>query len=314
MNTPSTLDTPPRAAVPAHAGTPRRTLLAACRHGARRALQWRLLLWWTVLLALPTLAATLPVWRLLAENLDYSPLAARLAERLDLLAIADLATSAREYHAHALEGGAIVALLLTLLLSPLLAAMTAAAAAPTPPSRQPQGVGALLGAGAHGYLRMLRMLAWGSVPLGVAVALGGLATHAADRAAEAAVLQADGERAELLARLAVLLLVLLAHATLDTGRALLAAEPHRQSAVLAWFGACRRLARRPLALFGAYAALTAPGLLLAGALLLARLHVPALGGAGTAASWVLTLLPVIALGWMRGARLLALTELVRSAR
>lgn len=302
MNTPSTLDSPP-AAMP-RAGAPRPSPLAACLLGARSALRWRLLLWWALLLALPTLVGALPVWRLLAENLDYSPFAARLAQQLDLLSIADLSTAAREHHVNGLAGGAGVALVLTLLLSPLLAAMAAA-------SQQRLAFGALLAAGAHGYLRMLRMLVWAIVPLGVAALLGSLAAHAAERVGDAAVLQADADRANHLAQLAALLLALLVHATLDTGRALLAAEQHRRSAVRAWFGGCRRLVRRPLALFGTYALLTVPGMLVAGALLLARLHVPALGVAGSVASGVLTALPVLVLGWMRGARLLALMELVR---
>jgi hypothetical protein len=305
MTTPSTLDSPPRSAphADAHADPYALSPLAAGLRGARGALQWRLLVWWALLLALPTLVAALPVWRLLADNLDYSPFAARLAERLDLLSIADLTTAARDRYADALAGGAGVALVLTLLLAPLLAAMTTA-------SRQPLALGPLLAAGSHGYFRMLRMLAWATIPLSIAAALGGAALHAADGASGAAVLQADGDRANLLARCAVVLLALLVHVTLDTGRALLAAEPHRHSAVLAWFGGCRLLARRPFALFGAYALLTVPGLLLAGALLLARMHVPALGVAGSIASGILTALPVLVLGWMRSARLLALVELI----
>ena len=305
----STIDSPARTGP--QAAAPRRGALAACRHGARGALQWRLLLWWTILLLLPTLVAALPVWALLAENLDYSPFAARLAARLDLLAIADLVTSARERHGYALAGGAGVALVLTLLLSPLLAAMSASVSVSVQAARPPLAASALLAAGAHGYLRMLRMLVWAAAPFGIAAVLGGLALHAAGQAADAAVLQADGERAAHLAQLAAGLLALLAHATLDMGRALLAAEPQRRSAVLAWFAGCRRMARSPLALFGAYLALTAPGLLLAGALLLARMHMPALGAAGTIGACALTVPGVAVLGWMRAARLLALIELVR---
>lgn len=306
MSTPSTLASPPAG----QAAPPRRVALAAILHGARAALQWRLLSWWTLLLLVPTLVAALPVWRLLAENLDYSPLAARLAGRLDLLSIADLVTSARERHADALAGGAGVALALTLLLSPLLVAMSAAAGCAAPRLR----ASALLAAGAQGYLKMLRMLVWAGVPFALVVVLGGLAAHWADRISETAVLQADADRAGRLAAFAAALLALLAHASIDTGRALLAVETGRRSAVLAWFGGCRLLLRRPLALLGAYLALTLPGLLLSGALLLARLQVPALGMAGTLAACALSLPGVLVMGWMRSARLLALMELVRAAR
>lgn len=309
MTPPSTLASPTRPAQQPE--SPQRATLAACLRGARGALQWRLLLWWTVLLLLPTLAAALPVWRMLAENLDWSPFAARLAERLDLLAIADLRVAMRERYGDALAGGAIVSVALTLLVSPLLAAMTAASRSTTP---HPLRLGALLAAGAQGYPRMLRMLVWAAVPLAVAASVGAAATHAAERIADAATLESDAERAEHLAQLLAVVLVLLVHATLDAGRALLAAEPHRRSAVLAWFGGCRLLVRRPLALLGVYMAVSAPGLLLAGALLLVRMHVPAIGAVGTVAACVLSVLAVLALGWMRSARLLALMELVRAAR
>jgi hypothetical protein len=279
---------------------------------ARAALQWRLLLWWALLLLLPTLAATLPVWQLLGASLDYSPFAARLAERLDLLAVADIATAVREHHAGALRGGAAVALVLTLLLSPLLSGMTAfAARAPRPPR-----FGELLAGGAHDYGRMLRMLAWAAVPLALVAVLAGAASGAAGKAAQAAIEQADAERAGSMALLATVVLAALVHVTLEAGRALLATEERsgerRRSAVLAWGAACRLLARRPLAFCGLYLAITLPGLLLAALLGLARAHLPVAGNAGLWAGFALTQLIVMTLGWMRAARLFAFMALVRA--
>jgi hypothetical protein len=157
---------------------------------------------------------------------------------------------------------------------------------------------------------MLRMLLWAAVPLGFAATLGGLASNAAAKVAETAILQADAERAARLALLAAAALLLLAHATLDAGRAVLASEPGRRSAVLAWCAGCRLLARRPLALLGAYAVVTAAGLLLAGLVLLARAHVPALGAGSAFAGFVLTQAAACVLGWMRAARLFAFAALV----
>jgi hypothetical protein len=299
MTTPSTLHAPPPVA---HDGGVRAALRAT-----RGALQWRLLLWWAVLLLLPTIVATLPVWQLLSASLDHSVYAARLAERLDMIAFADIVGAAREHDAPALGMGGVVALALTLLLSPLLAGMAIAA------SRAPRrlGSGALLAAGAQEYPRLARMLVWSVVPLGVAGLLGAGAYRLAGRAAATALLESDANRAAHLAMLATAVLLVLAHATVDVGRAVLAADRRRTSAVAAWGHGCDLLVRRPLALLGAYLAVTAIGLVIAALLAFARTRVPALGTAGTIAAVALAQLAVLVLGWMRAARLFALLALVR---
>jgi hypothetical protein len=275
--------------------------------GVGAALQWRLLLWWALLLLLPTAVAALPVWALLSASLDHSVDAARLAERLDMIAFGDITGTAREHYGPALSAGGLVALVLTLLLSPLLSGMVVAA------SRAPQrlGMGGLLAAGAQEYPRLARMLVWSVVPLGVAGLLGAGAYHLAGQAAETALLEGDAERAAHLALLATTVLLLLAHATVDVGRAVLAADRRRTSAVAAWLHGCDLLARRPLALLGTYLGITAAGLALAAMLAFVRVHVPALGTIGTIAAVVLAQLAVLVLGWMRAARLFALLALVR---
>ena len=299
MTTETTLA--PRSLAPRAAG-PRGVLQAA-----RAALQWRLLLWWAVLLLLPTVVAALPVWELLSASLDHSVYAARLAERLDMIAYADILHGARDQYAPALGAGSLVALVLTLLLSPLLAGMALAAArAPAP-----LGSGALLATGAQAYPRMARMLAWSVVPLGLAGLAGSSAHHLAGQIAETALLETDAERAAHLALLATIVLLVLAHATIDVGRAMLATDRRRTSAIGAWWRGCAELARRPLALLGTYLGITAAGLALAAVLAFARVHVPALGTAGTAGAVVLAQLVVLVIGWMRMARLFALTALLR---
>jgi hypothetical protein len=305
MTTESTLVSPSLS--PHNAGVPRPAGVRAALRATRGALQWRLLLWWALLLLLPTAVATLPVWALLSASLDHAVYAARLAERLDMIAFADIVGTAREHHGPALSAGGLVALASTLLLSPLLSGMAIAA------SRAPQrlGMGALLAAGAQDYPRLARMLVWSAVPLGVAGLLSAGAYRLAGHAAETALLETDAERAAHLAMLATAVLLLLAHATVDVGRAVLAADRRRTSAVAAWLHGCDLLVRRPLALLGTYLAVTAIGLALAALLAFARTHVPALGTAGTIAAVVLAQLVVLVLGWMRAARLFALLALVR---
>jgi hypothetical protein len=276
-------------------------------HAARAALQWRLLLWWAVLLVLPTVVAALPVWELLSASLDHSVYAGRLAERLDMIAYADMLHAVRDQYAPALGTAGVVALVLTLLLSPLLAGMALAAAR----APQPLSSGTLLTTGAQFYPRMARMLAWSVVPLGVAGLVGSWAHHLAGQVAETAQLETDAERAAHLATLAAVVLLLLAHATVDIGRAMLAADRRRTSVIGAWWQGCLQLTRRPLALLGTYLAVTAAGLVIAALLAFTRVHVPALGAIGTAGAVVLAQLVVLVLGWMRMARLFALTALLR---
>jgi hypothetical protein len=306
MSTDQTLASPSLA--PQNTSVRRRHGLRPLAGAMRAAMQWRLLLWWALLLLLPTLAASLPVWQMLGANLDHSVHAAQLAERLDMLAIADLMSSARERFAPAIGGGGVIALALTLLLSPLLAGMTIHAA--RAPKRS--GFTDLLAGGAQEYARMFRMLVWSVVPLAIAGILAGIAFKMAGKAAERAILESDADHASHIAMIVALVLFALVHATIDAGRALLANERRRRSAIVAWWGGVKLMVRRPFSLLGVYVVVTGVGLALAALLALARLHVPALGAGGTAGAFLLTQLAVLVLGWMRSARLFAMMALVRA--
>lgn len=306
MSTDQTLDSPSLA--PQNAGARRRHGLRPLLSAMRAALQWRLMLWWALLLLLPTLAASLPVWQMLGANLDHSVHAPALANKLDMLAIADLMGSVRERFGPAMSLGGIVALAMTLLLSPLLAGMSIHAARAT---RRP-GFIDLLAGGAQEYARMFRMMVWSAIPLLVVGIVAAVAFKVAGKSAESAVLESDADRASHLALIATAVAFVLVHATLDAGRALLANERRRRSAIVAWWGGVRLMLRRPLSLLGVYVIVTGLGLLLAALLAVARLHVPALGGAGTVGAVLLAQLVVLVLGWMRSARLFAMMALVRA--
>ncbi|PWF54560.1 hypothetical protein [Massilia glaciei] len=275
---------------------------------ARAALQWRLLLLWTLCLLVPTAVLALPMWAMLGANLDYSVYSARLARELDLVAITDL-LAAHGRHAAAFNNAATIALVLTLLLSPLLSGfvVTAARARGAVP-----GLRALVGGGLHEYPRMLRMLLWAVVPLGMAALAGGELLDAAERQREAAILPSEARWPALAAVLGLALLLMLAHASLDAGRAALALDRRRSSALKAWWSGCKMLARRPLASFALYLGLSALGLCAAALLTYARINLPYLGTAGVVGAFVLTQLAVLVLAWMRSARLFALVELARA--
>lgn len=275
---------------------------------ARSALQWRLLLLWAVLLLLPTLAATLPVWQMLGASLDYSPHAAALARALDLSVLADLQQVYKRYDT-AVSNGALVALVLTLLLSPLLSGITIAAARAPAPTRL--GFGGLLAGGMREYGRLLRMLAWSAVPLSLAFALGSIVAAPLRRLGENAILESTAANAGLAATLVIGLFLLLAHATVDAGRAVLAADRRKTSAIRAWGQGVTLVVRQPVATLGAYVTITLVGLVLAALVALVRIRVAPIEGLSFWAALGLTQVAVMAVAWMRSARLFALIALVR---
>ncbi|MES2260774.1 MAG: hypothetical protein V4724_19825 [Pseudomonadota bacterium] len=279
-------------------------ILSSILGAARAALQWRLLMLWSGALLLPTVVLALPVWGMLGASLDYSVHAAELAQQLDLSTLADLMAEHGK-NTLAFKAAALSALAITLLLSPLLTgAVVAAARAPSPLRLR-----ALTAAGAAEYPRMLRMLLWGILPLGAALAAGDALRKLAGAGAALATLPTDGQYGRWAANGAAVLLFALACATLDTGRAALAADRRRTSAVKAWWRGLQIMRRYPLATLGAYAVLSASGLAVAGMLGLARIHVPHVGTAGFLAALALTQVIALVLAWMRSARLFALIDL-----
>lgn len=278
-------------------------------HASRAALQWRLMLLWLAAVLLPTAVLALPFWHALAPALANSERAPELARALDMLAFTDLFSEVRR-NAAALQAGGLAALVMTLLLSPFLtgAIVTAGRAPQTATLRE------LVAGGVAEYPRMFRMLLWAVVPLGVAFALGTSLTEAASDYAATAVQEADAAPWEMAATIGALLLLALANLTLDAGRAQLAIDRRRTSAVKAWWWGVQLLWRRPGALLGSYAVLTVAGLLLASLLALARLQVAGSNALLLLAAFALAQLIALAVAWMRAARLLALMSLSATNR
>jgi hypothetical protein len=279
---------------------------ATAMRAAGAALQWRLLAMWVIVLLIPTALSALPAWQLLSASLDHSVHAAELATRLDLVALSDLLVASGR-NGTGIAAGSRLALLLTLLLSPLLAGMAIHAAR----AQQTPGFSALLAGGVQEYARLLRMLLWAIVPLAVVAGLGGIGFALAGKAAEHAVLESSASHARIVAMCVAGLLFVLADASLDAGRAVLASDRRRRSAVVAWWSGFKLLCRRPLATLSTYLGITVAGLALAALLVVARLNLPALGASGFLGAFALTQLVVAVLAWMRSARLFAMLELVR---
>lgn len=280
---------------------------AALLHGMRLALQWRLLLLWVAILLIPTLMAALPAWSLLGDALDHSTRAAELAQRLDMLAVADLESL------HNLQGGAINAMVksgfvLTLLLSPLLTGMAATAArAPAP-----LGMRALVAGGLQQYPRMFYMLLWSIVPLGLAIAIGAAAGGAVDEQRAHAIRASDVDTIALLAKVLLFGLLALAHMSVEAGRAVLVLDRRRVSPFKAWWDGVKLMRRRFLGSVGVWLAVTALGGVFAAALTYARIQVDGPGMGSFLAGLGLTQAVVLVIAWMRCARLFALVRVVET--
>jgi hypothetical protein len=279
------------------------------KNAARAALQWRLLLVWLAAVLLPALLLALPVWSTLSELLNHSVRAPELARALDLAALTDVMSELR-HNAVALQAGALAAIAATLLLSPFLTGVitTAGRAAETARFRE------LLAGGVAEYPRMFRMLLWSIVPLGVALAIGGALGEAASKYAHGATLESDASTWSTAAHVATAFLLLLANLTLDAGRAQLAIDRRRSSAVKAWWSGLKLLLRRPSSMLGGYMVLTLGGLLLAALLAAARLQVAGSNVLLLLAAFVLAQLIALAVAWMRAARLFALMSVSAANR
>lgn len=283
--------------------------LADLARAARAALQWRLLVLWVVWMLIPTAILSFPLWSMLRGSLDYSVHAAEIAQRMDMTVFTDL-MAVHGKNSIAFSSSALVALAATLLIAPLLSAMAGAAA------RAPEvlGFGALTRGGLADYPRMFRMLLWSVIPLGLAAALGGAALDAASDYASSATLASSADTAQAIATAVMLLLLALAHATLDAGRAALVIERRRTSVIKAWWHGCGMLLRRPLATFGVYGIITATGLALAALLVVLRINVSGASTLGFVAALLIVQMTVAVIGWMRSARLFALVDVARAFR
>jgi hypothetical protein len=177
------------------------------------------------------------------------------------------------------------------------------------PPAAPQSFGALLAGGVAEYPRMLRMLLWSAVVMGAVLLAGSLLVAWAQP--QEALLPDEGKIAVYAARAVSALLVWLAVASLDAGRAALVADRRRRSAIRAWWLGVVLLFRHPVLALGSYAVLGVMGFAMAGLFGLARLHAPTGTLAGDMAGVLLTQALVLLLAWFRSARLFALMTVAR---
>ena len=285
----------------------RRTDVGAVLRAPVAALQWRLLLLWLLFLLLPTAAAALPFWRALADLLDHSVHAAPWARRFDGLMFGDMITALGQASAW-FHGSLVLAVAFALLLGPFLTGMTVA----TGRAGRALGFGQLMQSGVIEYGRMFRLMLWSLLPYAVAIGLGAMAIGAAHKSADHAVLQSAADRYQHTALWVLAVLFVLAHAMVDSARAAFIVDPGLRSATRALGRGFMQLLRRPLGTLLSYVIVGAIGSAVALAFGVARLQTTAVGLGGFLLALLFTELAVLAVGWMRVARLFALAAVGRS--
>jgi hypothetical protein len=279
--------------------------------GFRRATRWRLLLLCALLTAVPAALATLPIWRLLSGLLDHAPRAALLAAGLEGTWLPDLARALVESPSgQAVPGWVLGSLVVAVFFAPALAgAMLAEAGSAHPLRLRPL----LTGAGRY-YGRMFRMVVVGAIPLGLAGLGAALISKGAEAAVARVVTEAAAVSLQRWALVAMGALFFVAHLTMDAGRARMAAQPDRRSALVAWLSGSWLVARRPVhaAAVGLSGALAGPVLGLA--VMAVRERLPAGPRWAVVAGVLLAQVAAMAVGWGRAVRLAGLTRLSRDDR
>lgn len=272
------------------------------------ALQWRVMLVWIVLMALPTLIVAWPVSHALGALLDHSVASTVLAQKFNGLLMGDALFSVVQHDGPAIGASLAVGLIVTLLLSPLLAGVAVTAVRE---SRHPS-LGELMHGGLAQYWRMLRLMLWSLIPYVIAVVVGGIAYKAADAHARTAILQSSADHGYLAARILMVVLLVLAHTIAEAGRAQLAANVDLRSATRAFGRGIAMLVRRPLATLGLYLGTSIVGYVLAGLVGMLRIRTDAPGVSGFIVAVVLTQVIVAILAWQRTARIGALALVARA--
>jgi hypothetical protein len=274
-----------------------------------RGAQWRYLVVFVVGMLVPTLLALLPIVSFLGSLFDKSPRAADLVSRLDSVGFSEVVKQLGQPDAEAIEPGLVAALIVAIVAAPWLAG---AAAAVARANEAPSRIRDLLSGAGELYPRMLRMAAAACIPLGVAAGAAALAFHLASKSAERAVLESSADHAKELATAVSVLLVWLAHVTVEAGRAYLVAQPGRKSALLAWWSGVRLTVRHPLKVLGLCLMTTVVGVGVALLVTAVRYRIVVSGMVTIALGFVLAQIAVAAVAWGRSSRLVGLVALIEN--
>jgi hypothetical protein len=283
------------------------TSLAIIRRAMRRALQWRLLLLSPIALLLASAATLFALGQFFGELFSRSPRWQEIASSIDSSVLTGMIKAFQTPAAAAIRPALQTSLVLALVFAPFLAG---AALVVADSDARPRLRGLLSGAAAL-YPRLLRMQLAALIPLGVAGFLAGMVLSWASHVSDAVTSEGATHTSGRLALVVSILVVFVAQLVVDAGRARLAAEPARRSAVVALWAGVKLIVKRPLHALSLGAASTAVALLVAGLLLVVRQQITQSSGAAVLLAFLIAQLAVVAIGWGHAAKLCGLVEIAR---
>ena len=283
----------------------RRGGLGAALAALKSSLQWRIVLLWILATLVPTLLVATPLWLALQEQFSHSPFAGEIAAGKNLPLLFQGFGKVGEQGGGWLFTGLASGGVLMLQVSPWLTGMVVASLR----ARRRLGLGELVHGGLAEYWRMLRMMLWSLLPLGLALMVGGGVSGAMAKGVEGAVLASDVESASRTGMIVMLVVFVLAHATVEAGRGWLGADTGLRSVVKAWWRGLKLLLRRPLATLLVYVVAGIAGYGLALLFAWLRFKVDGVGSSAFILSFLCGQAIVAALAWGRIARLYGMADL-----
>jgi hypothetical protein len=159
---------------------------------------------------------------------------------------------------------------------------------------------------------MLRLQIAALLPLGVALIIGGIAMAWASGVSDHATSDAATHTSHRLALLIAALAVVVAQLVADAGRARLAVESHRRSALFALGAGVRLVVKRPLEALALGLSATLASVVVAAVLLVIRQQISQSGVVSLLLAFLLAQLAVAAIAWGHAARLCGLVEITRA--
>lgn len=280
--------------------------LAIIRRAMLRALQWRLLLLSPIALAVASLTTLFALSGFFGDLFDHSPRWRELTS-LDSATFVQVAKALGAPAAEGVPTAIEASLVLALLFAPLLAG---AALVVADAGERPRLRALLSGAGAY-YPRLLRMQIAALLPLGVAGVLIKMVFGWAGRVSDVALTESAARTSGRLAWLVAAIAVFVAQLVVDAGRARLAAEPARRSAVVALGAGIKLIVSRPLRTLAISVSSTVAALFVAAVLLVIRQQLIQSSALALLLAFVLAQLAVAAVAWGHAARLCGLLEIAR---
>jgi hypothetical protein len=281
--------------------------LAIIRRALRRPLQWRLLVVSPLVLLVAASATLFSLAGFLGGVLDHATRWREMTSALDSSALASIGKALMTPAAAGLGSAIRTSVWLAVLFAPFLAG---AALVVAEADARPRFRGLVAGAAGY-YARLLRLQVAALVPLGIAALLAGVALGWASRVSDRATSETASHASGRFAWLVTVIVVFVAQLVVDAGRARLAAEPTRRSAVVALGAGVKLVVKRPVRALAVGLASTVPALAAAAVLLVIRQQITQSGVLALLLAFVLAQLAVAAIAWGHAAKLCGLVEIAR---